>query len=111
MLSAPWQSLIYASIIVGVGGFCGVVYIFRIMHRTRRLTTYTPDLEDWTWYTALPLLGYGAIFAGAIGTFGAPRIALFAIAGGALLLIFIGIRNAWDVVTFLAIGGNDEAQS
>jgi len=37
--------------------------------------------------------------------------ALFALAGGALLLIFIGIRNAWDIVTFIAIGGIDEQPS
>jgi hypothetical protein len=29
--------------------------------------------------------------------------ALFPIAGAALLLLFIGIHNAWDTVTFLAL--------
>jgi hypothetical protein len=56
------------------------------------------------WYTILPFVAYGAICAGAIGLAVAPRQALFALAGAVLLLIFIGIRNAWDVVTFLAIG-------
>ena len=34
---------------------------------------------------------------------GAPTQALFALAGANLLLIFIGIHNAWDVVTYIAI--------
>ena len=28
----------------------------------------------------------------------------FAIAGAALLLLFIGIHNAWDTVTYIALG-------
>ncbi len=32
--------------------------------------------------------------------------ALFVLAGGVVLLIFIGIRNAWDIVTFIATGGH-----
>jgi hypothetical protein len=36
------------------------------------------------------------------------REALFVLAGGVGLLIFIGIRNAWDTVTYIAIGGVDE---
>jgi hypothetical protein len=73
------------------------------MHRTRRLTRYTADLEDWAWYTIVPFVAYGAIFGGAIALAAAPVHALFILAGGVVLLIFIGIRNAWDIVTYIAI--------
>ncbi len=108
ILSAPWHSLDRAAAIVGLVGLCGIFYAVRVMHRARRLNDYAADLEDWVWYGILPLVAYGAVFAGAIDSFVFPAQALFAIAGGALLLIFIGIHNAWDVVTFIAIGKFDE---
>jgi len=108
VLSAPWPSLVSAGIPLGLAGLYGIVHVFRVMIRTRRLTTYTPDTEDWTWFTILPLLAYGAVFAGTLALAAFPRDALFVLAGGVLLLLLIGIRNAWDVVTFLAIGGAND---
>ncbi len=108
VLNAPWRSLIDAAVLIGLAGLFGAVYILRIMGRTKRLTTYTPDLEDWMMYNILPFVGYGAIFVGAIALPVVPAKALFAIAGGVVFLIFLGIRNSWDVVTFIATGGADE---
>jgi len=54
VLSAPWPSLVSAGVVAALIGLCGVVYILRVMYRTRRLTMYTADLEDWTWYTIFP---------------------------------------------------------
>src|ERR1700676_1919939 len=105
ILSAPWRSLALAGAFLGLTGLAGVFYVLRVMFRTRRLIDYKPDAEDWTWYTILPSLAYVAILAGAIALPPDPVVALFVIAGGAMLLIFIGIRNAWDIVTFIAIGG------
>lgn len=107
VLIAPWHSLIVPSVILGIEGLYGVSLLVRIVSRTKRLREYRADLEDWFFYIALPFVAYGGILGGAIAlsisTFGA----LYALAGGAVLLIFIGIRNAWDVVTFLAVGGVD----
>jgi hypothetical protein len=94
--------------LVGLVGLLGVAYLVRLALLTRRLTQYTPDLSDWAWYTVLPFIAYGALLLGAISLAVNPAGSLFAIAGGVLLLIFIGIRNAWDVVTFLATGGADQ---
>ncbi|MBV9233295.1 MAG: hypothetical protein JO030_04575 [Candidatus Eremiobacteraeota bacterium] len=66
------------------------------------MTAYTPDREDWIWFFVLPLLSYAAIFGAACAMLVAPPSALFIVAGASALLIFIGIRDAWDVVTFLA---------
>ncbi|HMD02335.1 MAG TPA: hypothetical protein VKG44_05155 [Candidatus Baltobacteraceae bacterium] len=104
MLSAPWRSLVHPGVLLGLTGLYGVFYIMNIGLRARRLTTYQPDLEDWTWYTILPFVAYGAILAGGVLLPIIPVNALFSLAGGVALLIFLGIRNAWDVVTFLAIG-------
>ena len=106
VLSAPWRAVAYPGAFIALAGLFGVVYVIGVMFRTRRLTTYVPDLDDWMWYTILPLLAYGAVFAGGLALADAARQALFALAGGVLLLIFIGIRNAWDVVTFLVTRGD-----
>jgi hypothetical protein len=111
-LAAPWERLGYVDVLMGLTGFCGIVYVLRLAHRTRSLDGYVADLEDWVWYDILPLIAYGAIFVGATVLAVVPRVALFAIAGGTLFLIFIGIRNAWDIVTYLAIGlPGDEQRS
>lgn len=107
ILCAPWPAPVYPGAIVGLTALYELTYIFRIAFRAKRMTAYTPDAEDWTWYSILPVVAYGAILGGAIGLEFFPRDALFALGAGVLLLIFIGIRNAWDVVTFLAIGGNE----
>ncbi|MBV8172385.1 MAG: hypothetical protein JO219_10700 [Candidatus Eremiobacteraeota bacterium] len=101
-LCAPWQRLIHPSIIVGVSGLFGVIYMCRIMYRTKQLREYVADVEDWVWYNLFPLLAYALIFAGAVGLMIVPGISMFALGGGAVSLLFIGIRNAWDVVTFIA---------
>ncbi|HXM17852.1 MAG TPA: hypothetical protein VN934_03475 [Candidatus Tumulicola sp.] len=101
IISAPWHSLVQPATLIGLVGLFGVVYVLRVMHRTRRLTSYSPDLEDWAWYSILPLLAYAAILAGGIMFPGSPVNALFALAAGVIFLIFIGIHNAWDIVTYI----------
>ena len=109
ILTAPWRALVYPSVSIGMAGFYGIVHLVRVMFLSRRLmqrtqeTPYVPDLEDFIWYTILPLVAYCAVFAGGIALAMLPGVALFVLAGGVLLLIFIGIRDAWGVVTFLAV--------
>jgi hypothetical protein len=107
-LSAPWHGLLGPGIVLGLAGLCGVGYAIRLFYRTRRVTGYSPDLEDWIWYTILPFIAYGAILAGAIMFATVPAEGLFALAAGVAFLIFIGIHNAWDIVTYLVISGKDQ---
>lgn len=101
----PWRAYGGAAALVGLCGIYGIAYMSRVVVRTLRLDndTYTPDFEDWIWYNFVPVVAYLAILGGAIALPHAALQALFAIAGGVLLLLFAGIRNAWDVVTYLAI--------
>jgi hypothetical protein len=108
MLSAPWRSLLGPAILLGLAALCGVVYVARLAALTKRLDSYDADLEDWIWYTILPFIAYGAILAGAITLAKFPVDAMFALAAGVATLIFIGIHNAWDIVTYIVIGGPDE---
>src|SRR5438876_4253186 len=103
LLSAPWQALWNAGLLLGLTGLGGVTYVVIVVRRTRRQTDYQLVLEDWLWYTAFPLVSYTALVVAAIVLPGHPVPALFVIAAAALLLLFIGIHNAWDTVTYIAL--------
>ncbi|MGA7354397.1 MAG: hypothetical protein WA431_12465 [Candidatus Cybelea sp.] len=102
VLVAPWRALVHPAILTGLAGLGGIVYVARVIARAKRMA-YTPDLEDWVWYHILPLLTYIVLFAGSIALSSAPPMGALAIAATVVVLIFIGIHNAWDVVTFLAL--------
>lgn len=111
VLAAPWRSLVDVFVLAGAAGLYGVVYSLRIMYRTRHQDFYVADREDWIWYSIMPFVSYIAIFAGAIALLFAPERSIVALAGSVLLLIFIGLRNSWDIVTYIASGRADEPPS
>ena len=103
ILSAPWQALWQAGALLGLCGLWGVSYSVIVLRRVRRQTDYQPVLEDWLFHTILPLVSYTAILVGAILLPGYASLALFVIAAGTVLLLFIGIHNAWDNVTYAVL--------
>ena|SRR5213078_3370421 len=103
ILSAPWQALSNVALALGACGSAGVVYGLIIVGRTRRQNGYAPVFEDWLWFTALPLLAYALLLIFAIMLRSNPQKVLFGLGATALLLLFIGIHNAWDTVTYIAI--------
>ena len=64
---------------------------------------YKPVWEDWLWYSILPLLAYTLLLLAGILVRAYAQKALFIVAAVALLLLFVGIHNAWDSVTYIAI--------
>ncbi len=106
VLSAPWHSVAHAGAMLALAGVYGVVYLLVLIDRMRRGAgfTYRPELEDWIWYAALPLLSYITIAVGGVLLMTSPADAMFPLAGALVLLIFIGIHNAWDIVTTIAAG-------
>jgi hypothetical protein len=103
ILSAPWQALWNAGLLLGLTGLGGVTYDIIVVLRARRQTDYQLVLEDWLWYTASPLVSYTAFVVAAILLPINPAPALFVIAAATLLLLFTGIHNAWDTVTYVAV--------
>ena len=103
MLSAPWQALFNAALLLGLSGLAGMAYAAIVAHHLRRLPGYRPDWEDWLWYVLLPLVAYTALVVVAILLPRTPAPALFGIGAITLVLLFIGIHNAWDTVTYIAL--------
>ncbi len=103
ILSAPWRALSSAGLALGACGAAGVAYIWVVVKRARRQTGYKPVVEDWLWHAALPFLAYSGILAAALVLARDPAGALFGIGTSALLLLFIGIHNSWDTVTYITL--------
>ena len=103
LLSAPWQALWQAGVLLGLVGLGGATYVIIVLRRVRRQIDYQPVLEDWLFHTVFPLVSYTALVIAAILLPGYPVPALFVIAAATVLLLFIGIHNAWDNVTYIAI--------
>jgi hypothetical protein len=101
VLSAPWPSLHGPAVTVGLIGLGGCVYALVVLLRARRQTGYTMVFEDWLWHTGLPVVAYGALLASALLMLRSASLALFIVGGVSLLLLCIGIHNAWDTVTFI----------
>lgn len=102
-LSAPWRRLESAAIALGIVGLVGLVYAAIVVRRARRQSGYTPVFEDWLWHAALPVVAYAMMGGGALTLASHEHEALFFVAAATLLLVFIGIHNAWDTVTWLAL--------
>ncbi len=103
LLSAPWQALWPASLLLGLASLAGVSYVVIVLRRARRQTGYQPVLEDWLWHTVFPLISYTALVVSAMVLPGNPTPVLFVIAAATVLLLFIGIHNAWDSVAYFVV--------
>jgi len=52
--------------------------------------------EDWLWFAIFPCGSYAGLALAAILLPAATHLALFVLRGATLVLLFVGIHNAWD---------------
>ena len=104
-MSAPWESLVPLGVALTIWGIAGLVFGGVIIRRARRQTEYVPVWDDWFWYVAAPIVAYGTLTAAAASLWllPAPGLAPFVVAGTALVLLLLGIHNAWDTVVHIAL--------
>jgi hypothetical protein len=99
--SAPWHGLGTVAVLWGLVGLGGVVYaVLVVARRMRAQTAYRPVFYDWLCHVLLPLAAYAVLAAAAFSVHSNERVALFLVAASALLLLFVGIHNAWDGITY-----------
>jgi hypothetical protein len=98
--SAPWNRITTVAVLWGLAGLCGVVYTVVVARRMRVQSAYQPVFEDWLFHVLLPFAAYAALPISAYTAHSHARPALFLVAAATLLLLFIGIHNAWDAVTY-----------
>lgn len=100
ILNAPWETVSGAAAAWGLVGLIGVAYGMIITRRMRVQTAYRPEFEDWLFHALLPFAAYITLAGSAFAAHFHLRAALFAVGAAALLLLFVGIHNAWDAITY-----------
>jgi hypothetical protein len=100
LLRAPWQTITIPAALWGLTGFSCAAYAVIVARRMRKQAVYRPEFEDWLFHVALPLAAYALLALSAFAALYHTREALFGVGAAALLLLFIGIHNAWDAVAY-----------
>ena len=100
LVSVPWQAIAPSATLWGLTGLGGLAYIAIVVRRMRRQAAYKPQFEDWLFHVLLPIAAYAILIVSAIAAPSHTREALFGVGASALLLLFIGIHNAWDAVAY-----------
>ncbi len=103
LLSAPWSRLLPLAALWGCTGALGMLYSAYTARRIRAQSAYHPVFEDWCFHVALPLFAHATLAVSALTALAHTEGSLFAVAAAALLLLLIGIHNAWDNVTYLVL--------
>ena len=89
------------AVLLALGSLGVLIYIFAIgAHGQWRQSKLGRD--DWIGYIGVPVLSYLVILAAAVAIWreAAPGFAM--VAAAAVLLLIAGIRNAWDLVIWMA---------
>ncbi len=102
LMSVPGHTVVTLRASLAFTGAAGLLYCAQVGRRMRQSALdYRPFLADWIWSVVLPLTAYLGLLAAA-GVVHAFRVAsLYAVGATTLLLTFVGIHNAWDVVVWI----------
>jgi hypothetical protein len=100
VLSAPWHAIGAVAVFWGLVGLGGLMYSVVVARRMRLQSVYRPVFEDWLFHCLFPLAAYAMLAVSAYVARSYARPALFLVGVATLLLLFVGIHNAWDAVTY-----------
>ena len=100
LASAPWDGIAIVAVLWGLMGLCGVVYVLIACQRMRKQNAYRLVFEDWLFHVVLPLVAYLVVAISAFAATYDVRPTLFLVGAAAVVLLVIGIHNAWDAVTY-----------
>jgi hypothetical protein len=103
LLRVPWPTVTSAAALWGLIGLTGAAYTLIVARRMRLQAVYTPGLEDWLFHVLLPLVAYAALALSATAAHAHTREVLFVVGAATLLLLFVGIHNAWDAVAYMSL--------
>ena len=104
VIIVPSHGDLSLGIVLAIGSLLGLGYSLRVWVIVRR-RNFEIDREDQLWYLLAPVTGYLLMAAAAAFAFASAdsRIALDVLAGSLVLLLVLGIRNAWDMTVWIAI--------
>ncbi len=100
IISAPWHAMFAVAVLWGLIGLIGLTYVVMVIRRMRLQTAYSPEFEDRLFHVVLPLGAYTTLAVSALTALSLTRESLFGVAAAVLVLLVVGIHNAWDAVTY-----------
>lgn len=106
----PWPTLLGPAVSYRVLGLLGIIYELVIVRRMRTQNVYKPVLEDWAFHAILPLAAYATLAVSAWLFVHHATYAMFGVGSAALLLLYAGIHNAWDAVTYHIFVGKHQSE-
>ena len=103
-MCVPHQTLLSICLGLGAAGSAGLIYVCTVTSNIRfNLGSYLPVREDWIWNVILPGIAYGGLLTMALSIWLLPDFTLYAVAAISMLLLFIGIHNAWDIAVWMSL--------
>ncbi|MDB4906106.1 MAG: hypothetical protein JWO05_890 [Gemmatimonadetes bacterium] len=103
VMCAPWSAYGGLRLALGVLGMGALAYSAIVLRRARKQDSYAPTAYDWTSHVVLPATANTGILAAALFLRVGSTWPLVVTALATLLLLCVGIHNAWDTVTYLTI--------
>jgi hypothetical protein len=103
IIMMPRDALASLGIVLGVCAIAGIIVTVMAVRRIARFEQYRPVAEDWIWHGVLPCLSYVALLIAAIILESATKTSLYMVASVMLVLLFVGIHNAWDAALYSAM--------
>jgi hypothetical protein len=111
-MCVPHPTSLRLAVGVGAAGVGGLAYTVKItVNVHHNLGNYVAVWEDWLWNVILPTLSYGAFCAAAILAARHPDESLDCVGGASLMLLFIGVHNAWDIAVWMSLRKHDESSA
>jgi hypothetical protein len=85
-----------------------IVYMAWTRANRQWLSNKLPIL-DWIWYIGLPLVAFVSIIGSGIAIAKNAVMGPYTLAAATVLLIIIGIRNAWDIVVWMTTKASERS--
>jgi hypothetical protein len=102
LLSVPGQTRTSLALCLAASGLLGSLYCANVTRWfLETMANYKPFLQDWVWTVVLPLCAYLGLLAAAVLLRAHVPVALYTVAAVSLLLVLLGLHNAWDVVVWI----------
>jgi len=99
----PWPGYGALRAVLSVFSVGALGYSAIVVRRALRQQSYVPTAYDWFWHNLLPAVAYAAMLVAAAMLGEGTTWPFFVIGAATLLLLCVGIHNAWDTVTYLTI--------
>jgi hypothetical protein len=101
LATVPAHSETSLGVCLALSGIAGVVYTCYNTRQVQHEEGYT-YMSDWAWRHIAPGFDYVALFIAGIVVWVDDVVALYMLGACAVVMLFIGIHNAWDTAVWIA---------